>query len=71
MALLHPRRKTEVFQVDGKGDTLAPVSDPALLREAIAFYSAASYVFRSGLYRDEEQMPPGQRAALVRLRPGS
>ena len=35
-----------------------------MLREAIAFYSEASFVFRSGLYRDEEQTPPEQRAAL-------
>jgi hypothetical protein len=42
-----------------------------LLREAIAFYSAASFVFRHGLYRDEEQTPPEQRAALVRIRHGS
>jgi phosphoglycerol transferase MdoB-like AlkP superfamily enzyme len=71
MALLHPRRKSEVFQVDRSKNIVAPVSDAELLREAIAFYSAASHVFRSGLYRDEEQMPPEQRAALVRLRPGS
>jgi hypothetical protein len=47
------------------------VRDDQLLREAIAFYSAASHVFRSGLYRDEEQMPPEQRAALARVRPGT
>jgi hypothetical protein len=71
MALLQPRRKTEVFRVDGKGNIVAAASDAELLREAIAFYSAASHVFRSGLYRDEEQTPPEQRAALVRLRHGS
>ena len=46
-------------------------SDPELLREAVAFYSAASFVFRHGLYRDEEQTPPEQRTALVRVRHGS
>jgi hypothetical protein len=42
------------------------VDDAQTLREAIAFYSVASYVFRSGLYRDEEQNPPEKRAALPR-----
>jgi phosphoglycerol transferase MdoB-like AlkP superfamily enzyme len=70
MALLHPRRKTEVFRVDAVKNILAPVKDEAVLREAISFYQAASYVFRSGLYRDEEQTPPEQRAGVVRLRHG-
>jgi phosphoglycerol transferase MdoB-like AlkP superfamily enzyme len=71
MALLHPRHKTEVFRVDERMNIVAPMKDDELLHEAIAFYSAASHVFRSGLYRDEEQMPPEQRAALIRLRSGS
>jgi phosphoglycerol transferase MdoB-like AlkP superfamily enzyme len=70
MALLHPRRKTEVFRVDGDKNILEPVADAQVLREAIAFYSLASYVFRSGLYRDEEQTPYDQRAALTRVRHG-
>jgi phosphoglycerol transferase MdoB-like AlkP superfamily enzyme len=71
LALLYPKRKTEAFQVDGRWNPVAAVDDPELLREAIAFYSAASFVFRHGLYRDEEQTPPEQRAALVRIRHGS
>jgi phosphoglycerol transferase MdoB-like AlkP superfamily enzyme len=71
MVLLQPRRKTEVFRVDAEKNIVAPVDDAQALREAIAFYSAASYVFRSGLYRDEEQTPPEQRAALARGRDGS
>jgi hypothetical protein len=71
MALLHPRRRAEVFRVDAERNIVAPVSDPEVLREAIAFYSAASHVFRSGLYRDEEQRPPDQRAGFVRTRHGS
>lgn len=43
-----------------------PVRDDELLREAIAYYQAASHVFRAGLYRDEEQTPFEQRAALSR-----
>ncbi|HSE49223.1 MAG TPA: sulfatase-like hydrolase/transferase [Terriglobales bacterium] len=66
MVLLHPRRKTEVLRVDADKNIVAPVDDARALREAIAFYSAASYVFHSGLYRDEEQTPPEQRAALAR-----
>jgi hypothetical protein len=41
------------------------VDDPQTVREAIAFYSAASYVFRSGLYKDEEQLPPSERDAAL------
>jgi phosphoglycerol transferase MdoB-like AlkP superfamily enzyme len=70
MALLHPRRKTEAFRVDAEKNILQQIDDPQLVREAIAFYSTASFVFRNGLYRDEEQTPPEQRAALVRGRPG-
>jgi phosphoglycerol transferase MdoB-like AlkP superfamily enzyme len=66
MVLLHPKRKTEVFRVDRDMNILEAVDDPQALREAISFYSVASYVFRSGLYRDEEQHPPDKRAALQR-----
>jgi phosphoglycerol transferase MdoB-like AlkP superfamily enzyme len=71
MVLLHPKRQTEVFRVDERKDIQQRIDDAKALREAIAFYSTASYVFRSGLYRDEEQTPPEQRASLVRLRHGS
>jgi phosphoglycerol transferase MdoB-like AlkP superfamily enzyme len=64
MVLLHPKRRTEVFSVDADKNILRAVSDPELLREAIAFYGAASHVFRSGLYRDEEQASPEERVAL-------
>jgi phosphoglycerol transferase MdoB-like AlkP superfamily enzyme len=65
MVLLQPKRKVEVFRVDDALTILGPADDPQMLREAIAFYSVASYVFRSGLYRDEEQIPPDKRAALL------
>jgi phosphoglycerol transferase MdoB-like AlkP superfamily enzyme len=69
MVLLHPKRGAEVLSVDAEKNIVRAVSDPKLLREASAFYSAASYVFRSGLYRDEEQTAPDERAA-VKLRDG-
>ena len=71
LALLQPRRKTEAFGVDASKNIVERIDDARLVREAIAFYSSAAYVFRSGLYRDEEQTPPEQRAALVRVRNGS
>jgi phosphoglycerol transferase MdoB-like AlkP superfamily enzyme len=71
LALLHPRRKTEAFRVDADKNIVGAIDDPQLVREAIAFYSTASYVFRSGLYRDEEQTPPERRAVLTRARNGS
>jgi phosphoglycerol transferase MdoB-like AlkP superfamily enzyme len=70
LVLLSPKRKAEAFRADRAWTPLEPVNDPGTLREAIAFYSAAAFVFRQGLYRDEEQTPPEQRAALVRLRHG-
>jgi phosphoglycerol transferase MdoB-like AlkP superfamily enzyme len=70
LALLHPKRRSEVFRVDAAGNVVASVRDPAMVREAISFYSIASYVFRRGLYRDEEQTPPEQRAGLVKVRHG-
>jgi phosphoglycerol transferase MdoB-like AlkP superfamily enzyme len=76
LVLLHPKRKSEVFATDARQNILQPVSDAQALQEAISFYAAASYVFRSGLYGDEEQTPPARRAAATpaaapRPRPGA
>jgi phosphoglycerol transferase MdoB-like AlkP superfamily enzyme len=70
LVLLHPKRRSEAFRVDGDRNIVEAIRDPAALREAIAFYQAASHVFRKGLYRDEEQIPPEQRAGLARMRAG-
>lgn len=35
-----------------------PIADPALAREAISLYEAASILFKSGRYNDEEQLAP-------------
>jgi phosphoglycerol transferase MdoB-like AlkP superfamily enzyme len=63
LLVLQPKRKVEEFAM--QGDTLVASRrvDPALAREGIAFYQVASHVFRSGLYGDEEQVPPEARAA--------
>jgi phosphoglycerol transferase MdoB-like AlkP superfamily enzyme len=62
VVLLRPKRKVEVFR--RQGEALVPLDDPdpSLVREAIAFYQVASYAFRNGLYLDEEQIPPADRA---------
>ena len=62
VVLLEPKRGIEVFR--RRGDALVPLRDPdpSLVREAIAFYQVASHAFRHGLYLDEEQVPPGERA---------
>jgi phosphoglycerol transferase MdoB-like AlkP superfamily enzyme len=72
MAVLHPKRRVEVFRLADNMRVRVPVDDPALAREAIAFYALASYAFHNGLYRDEEQRPPLQRASAPRPhgRPG-
>jgi len=62
VVLLQPKRKVEVFH--RQGEALVPLHDPdpSLVREAIAFYQVASHAFRNGLYLDEEQIPPADRA---------
>jgi phosphoglycerol transferase MdoB-like AlkP superfamily enzyme len=59
VVLLQPKRKVEVFRRQGEA-LVDP--DPSLVREAIAFYQVASHAFRNGLYLDEEQIPPADRA---------
>jgi len=72
MVVLHPKRRVEVFRLADGMRVRVPVDDPALVREAIAFYELSSYAFDHGLYRDEEQKPPPQRvlAGSRRHRPG-
>ena len=62
IVVLQPKRKVEVFR--RRGEALIPVSapDPSLVGEAIAFYQVASHAFRNGLYLDEEQLAPAERA---------
>jgi phosphoglycerol transferase MdoB-like AlkP superfamily enzyme len=68
MVLLQPKRRVEVFRRHGGALVPLPNPDPSLLREAVAFYQVASHAFRNGLYLDEEQLPPAQRAkAEVRI----
>jgi arylsulfatase A-like enzyme len=65
IAVLEPRRRMRVFELDAQGHVGARASDPELEREAMAWYQVASHAFRSGLYRDEEQIPPQARAAVA------
>ena len=65
MAVLQPKRKVDVYRLED-GRTYAPLpADPALAREAIAFYQVSSHLFDSGLYLDEEQHIPGDRVAVA------
>jgi phosphoglycerol transferase MdoB-like AlkP superfamily enzyme len=61
MVVLRPQKPAQAFQVDERELPAAPVQDPVLAREATAFYQNAAYVFRNGLYRDEEQIAPNLR----------
>ena len=61
--VLQPKRKVETFARNGAGDIAGLVADARATREAMAFYQVASHVFHSGLYRDEEQVPPASRRA--------
>jgi arylsulfatase A-like enzyme len=67
MVVLHPRRKVEWLRHDGARYVADSREDPALAREAIAFYQVASRAFRSGWYGDEEQLPPDQRPAKAQV----
>ncbi len=64
IVLLQPKRKVEVLRLSGESRVPVPASDRSLAREAIAFYQVASHVFRNGLYFDEEQVSPVDRAAV-------
>jgi len=63
IAVLQPRRRPQVFELDAQGRQGRETSDAELVREATAFYQVAAHVFRTGLYRDEEQVPPEARTA--------
>ena len=65
IAVLRPRRGSDVYRLEKGGVYVALPPDPALTREAIAFYQVASHVFRNGLYLDEEQLIPEERPAAV------
>lgn len=59
MVVLHPKRAVQFLSL--LGEAQAAPRDEQLLREAVAFYQVAAHVFRAGLYRDEEQVPPAAR----------
>jgi len=62
MVVLQPRRATQFLSMVGEARAAPAPGDEALLEEAISFYQVAAHVFRSGLYADEEQVPPAARA---------
>jgi phosphoglycerol transferase MdoB-like AlkP superfamily enzyme len=61
MVVLQPKRTTEFRSLLGEARAAGEAGSAQLQREAIAFYQIASHVFRNGLYRDEEQVPPEAR----------
>jgi phosphoglycerol transferase MdoB-like AlkP superfamily enzyme len=63
MAVLQPKRATALLSPLGEARAAAEPGDEQLMREAIAFYQVAAHVFDSGLYRDEEQVPPSARTS--------
>jgi len=68
MIVLRPKRSVERFVRSNGQFTITPGGAPDIAREAIAFYQVASHLFRSGLYADEEQLPPERRIARVDAR---
>jgi hypothetical protein len=65
MIVLQPGKKIDMLRLTDAGTAPLGGVDPALARDAIAFYEAASYLFSSGRYRDEEQLPPEKRSAAA------
>jgi len=65
MAVLQPKRRVGIARPDGSAEVPATARDAALVREAISFYQGASYLFRNGLYLDEEQIVPEDRIAAA------
>jgi phosphoglycerol transferase MdoB-like AlkP superfamily enzyme len=63
LAVLQPKRKVEVFRLEGAEHIQVRATDSLLAHEAIAFYQVASFLFRNGLYGDEEQRAPEARNA--------
>jgi len=63
LLVLQPKRKVEEFRMEDERLRAAGSVNPALAREGIAFYQVASYLFRNGLYDDEEQIAPEARDA--------
>ena len=70
MVTLLPKRGVEAYRLAKDGSLSATSVDPTLRDEAIAFYEVASHLFRSGLYRDEEQLAPAARNAPARVAAG-
>jgi phosphoglycerol transferase MdoB-like AlkP superfamily enzyme len=63
IVVLQPKRKIDTYRLD-QGRSYIPLpADPALTREAIAYYQVASHLFRNGLLLDEEQIAPEARAS--------
>jgi phosphoglycerol transferase MdoB-like AlkP superfamily enzyme len=61
IVVLQPKRRVDVYRLDEGREYVPLAADPAITREAIAWYQVASYLFRNGLYGDEEQMAPEDR----------
>ncbi len=52
LTVLSPGRRIEAFRIDPGSDASAPIEpDPALAREAIAYYQTASRAFKQGALR--------------------
>jgi phosphoglycerol transferase MdoB-like AlkP superfamily enzyme len=65
IAVLQPKRKSDVFHLEQGRKYVRLPPDPALTREAIAFYQVASHLFRNGHFLDEEQKRPEDRLAAA------
>jgi phosphoglycerol transferase MdoB-like AlkP superfamily enzyme len=64
ITVLQPKRKVNQYRLDQGRDYVPLPADPAMTREAIAYYEVASHLFRNGLLRDGGQGAPGGGKAV-------
>jgi phosphoglycerol transferase MdoB-like AlkP superfamily enzyme len=51
LVILSPQQKVSAFRFSDDSEQLTPLSDPALVDEAIAWYQSASFSFKHGLMK--------------------
>jgi phosphoglycerol transferase MdoB-like AlkP superfamily enzyme len=49
LVILSPQSKVETFRLSDKNETVARITDDAVVKEAISWYESASYAFKNGL----------------------
>jgi phosphoglycerol transferase MdoB-like AlkP superfamily enzyme len=62
IAVLQPRRRVDLYRLEGGRSYVPLPAEPRIEHEAIAWYQVASYLFHNHLLADEEQVEIAARA---------